>query len=158
MCWPPSKAERRYAGVTHIDVTNLNDSAIREIHQLCDSTGVSISGLGYYPNCLSANRDEAAMAVEHLRRVMQAAPSLGIKNVNTFIGRDHTLSVEANWPRLLDTWCPLMELADSLDLKIGIENCPMLFTLDEWPGEKTLRLAQKFGPGCFATSPARTLD
>jgi sugar phosphate isomerase/epimerase len=143
MCWPPSKAERRYAGVTHIDVTNLNQSSIQQIHQLSERTGVSISGLGYYPNCLSANRDEASTAVEHLKRVMQAAPELGIRNVNTFIGRDHTASVEANWPRLLDTWCPLMELADSLNLKIGIENCPMLFTLDEWPGGKNI-----------ATSPA----
>jgi sugar phosphate isomerase/epimerase len=143
MCWPPSKAERRYAGVTHIDVTQLNQSSIQQIHQLIERTGVSISGLGYYPNCLSANRDEASTAVEHLKRVMQAAPELGIRNVNTFIGRDHTASVEANWPRLLDTWGPLMELADSLNLKIGIENCPMLFTLDEWPGGKNI-----------ATSPA----
>lgn len=138
MCWPPSKAERRYAGVTHVDVTSLSDSAIQEINHLRESTGVTISGLGYYPNCLSANREEAATAVEHLRRVMQAAPQLGIQNVNTFIGRDHTCSVEANWPRLLDTWGPLMELADSLNLKIGIENCPMLFTLDEWPGGKNI--------------------
>jgi sugar phosphate isomerase/epimerase len=143
MCWPPSKAERRYAGVTHIDVTNLNQPSIQQIQQLSQRTGVSISGLGYYPNCLSANREEANTAVEHLKRVMMAAPELGITNVNTFIGRDHTASVEANWPRLLDTWCPLMELADSLNLKIGIENCPMLFTLDEWPGGKNI-----------ATSPA----
>lgn len=157
MCWPPSKAERRYAGVTHIDVTNLSDPAIREIHQLCESTGVSISGLGYYPNCLSANRDEAATAVEHLRRVMQAAPALGIKNVNTFIGRDHTLSVEANWPRLLDTWCPLMELADSLDLKIGIENCPMLFTLDEWPGGKNIATCPEVWSRLFRDIPSKNL-
>ncbi len=157
MCWPPSKAERRYAGVTHIDVTNLNDSAIREIRQLCESTGVSISGLGYYPNCLSANRDEAATAVEHLRRVMQAAPGLGIKNVNTFIGRDHTLSVEANWPRLLDTWCPLMELADSLDLRLVLRTAPCCSLWTNGPVERTLPPAPQFGPGCFVTSRARTL-
>ena len=143
MCWPPSKAERRYAGVTHIDVTQLTAEPIGLINHLRESTGVTISGLGYYPNCLSNNIDEAQTAVEHLKRVMRAAPELGIQNVNTFIGRDHTCSVEANWPRLLDTWCPLMELADSLNLKIGIENCPMLFTLDEWPGGKNI-----------ATSPA----
>ncbi|MBX3423083.1 MAG: sugar phosphate isomerase/epimerase [Pirellulaceae bacterium] len=138
MCWPPSKADRRYAGVTHIDVTQLSDSAIAEINQLQHSTGVKISGLGYYPNCLSANLEEAQAAVEHLRRVMQAAPRLGLQNVNTFIGRDHRLSVEDNWPRLLDTWGPLMELADSLNLKVGIENCPMLFSKDEWPGGKNI--------------------
>ena len=25
MCWPPGKADRRYAGVAHLDVTSLND-------------------------------------------------------------------------------------------------------------------------------------
>ena len=138
MCWPPSQAERRYAGVTHIDVTNLDAAAIAQINQLRERTGVTISGLGYYPNCLSANADEAEAAVAHLRRVMQAAPELGLSHVNTFIGRNHSLSVDANWPRLLDTWGPLMELADSLNLKIGIENCPMLFSMDEWPGGKNI--------------------
>ena len=138
MCWPPSKAERRYAGVTHIDVTSLNAEKTKEITELRERTGVSISALGYYPNCLSVDRQEAAAAVEHLRRVMEAAPALGIHKVNTFIGRDHTLSVDANWPRLLDTWGPLMELADQLNIKVGIENCPMLFSADEWPGGKNI--------------------
>lgn len=157
MCWPPSKAERRYAGVSHINVTHLNRSTVQQIHQLSERTGVTISGLGYYPNCLSANLDEANTAVEHLKRVMQAAPELGIRNVNTFIGRDHTCSVEANWPRLLDTWCPLMELADSLDLKIGIENCPMLFTLDEWPGGKNIATCPAIWTRLFADIPSPNL-
>jgi sugar phosphate isomerase/epimerase len=138
MCWPPSKADRRYAGVTHIDVTSLNSNTVNEIRQLTEKTGVAISGLGYYPNCLSDNEDEAKAAVEHLTRVIQAAPQLGIHNVNTFIGRNHRLSVDDNWPRLLDTWGPLMELADGLQVKVGIENCPMLFSMDEWPGGKNI--------------------
>lgn len=138
MCWPPSKADRRYAGVTHIDVTNLTSSSANELRSLTEKTGVSISGLGYYPNCLSDNQEEAQTAVVHLKRILQAAPELGIHNVNTFIGRNHRLSVDDNWPRLLDTWGPLMELADSLNVKVGIENCPMLFSMDEWPGGKNI--------------------
>jgi len=138
MCWPVAKADRRYAGVTHIDVSSLDEAAIDRIQQVVEETGVSISGLGYYPNCLSEDLKEAQLAVEHLRRVMQAAPQLGLKHVNSFIGRNHRLSVDDNWSRMLDTWGPLMALADSLNLKIGIENCPMLFSLDEWPGGKNM--------------------
>ncbi|RMF45429.1 MAG: sugar phosphate isomerase/epimerase [Planctomycetota bacterium] len=141
MCWPVSKAERRYAGVTHIDVAALDDAKIAEIQQVVGETGVSISALGYYPNCLSADRAEATAAAEHLCRVIEASHRLGIGRVNTFIGRDHTQSVEANWPRLVDTWTPILELADRLDIRIGIENCPMSFTEDEWPGGKNIAVS-----------------
>lgn len=138
MCWPVAKADRRYAGVTHIDVAGLDEPTIQRIQQLTEETGVRLSGLGYYPNCLSEDLQESRSAVQHLRKVMEAAPRLGLRHVNTFIGRNHRLSVDDNWSRLLDTWGPLMELADSLNLKIGIENCPMLFSMDEWPGGKNI--------------------
>ena len=143
MCWPPSKAERRYAGVTHIDVSKLQAESIAEIGLLSKKTGVKISALGYYPNCLSPDLAEAERSVEHLKLVIQAAPKLGLNTVNTFIGRDFTKSVDDNWPRLLATWKPILDLAESCGVRIGIENCPMLFTKDEWPGGKNI-----------ATSPA----
>jgi len=157
MCWPVAKADRRYAGVTHIDVANLDDNAIQQIQGLMDETGVSISGLGYYPNCLSENLQESQAAVQHLRRVMEAAPRLGLRHVNTFIGRNHRLSVDDNWSRLLDTWRPLMELADSLDLKIGIENCPMLFSMDEWPGGKNIATSPEIWSRLFRDIPSPNL-
>ena len=138
MCWPPSKAERRYAGVTHIDVLALDDSGIATINNLVHSTGVQISGLGYYPNCLSPDLDEAQNSIEHLKRVIQAAPKLGLTQVNTFIGRDYTKSVDDNWNRLLTTWKPIVDLAEKCNVRIGIENCPMLFGPDEWPGGKNI--------------------
>jgi len=138
MCWPPSKADRRYAGVTHIDVNALDEAGIRSIHGKLEETQIAISGLGYYPNCLSHNSEEAERSTEHLKNVIAAAPRLGIQTVNTFIGRDHTLSVEDNWPRMLKTWKPIVDLAEKHGVRIGIENCPMLFTKDEWPGGKNL--------------------
>jgi sugar phosphate isomerase/epimerase len=143
MCWPPSKAERRYAGVTHINVEDLSEGAVSQIAQLQKETGVSISGLGYYPNCLSPDEKEAERCTEHLKKVIAAAPKLGIHRVNTFIGRDYTKSVDDNWPRLLKTWKPIVDIAEKVGVRIGIENCPMLFTQDEWPGGKNI-----------ATSPA----
>jgi len=138
MCWPPSKADRRYAGITHLNVLELDESAVRRIRSKLEHTGVSISGLGYYPNCLDHNIEQAEKSCEHLKKVIAAAPRLGLTQVNTFIGRDHTKSVDANWPRMLETWKPIVELAEKQGVRIGIENCPMLFTADEWPGGKNL--------------------
>lgn len=138
MCWPPSAAERRYAGVTHIDVTNFTNEHARQVHDLVANSGVTISGLGYYPNPLSPDEEEAQRVTLHLTKVIAAAALLGLANVNTFIGRDYKRSLDDNWPRCLAIWRPLARLAESRNVKIGIENCPMLFSADEWPGGKNL--------------------
>jgi sugar phosphate isomerase/epimerase len=138
MCWPPGRAERRYAGVTHIDVTNLSLDAIEKVQDLLAIHRVAISGLGYYPNPLATDQAEAEIVLAHLRKVIDAAAALGVGLVNTFVGRAPAFSVEANWPRLLEVWRPLIACAEDKGVKIGIENCPMLFTADEWPGGKNL--------------------
>lgn len=136
MCWPVGKAERRYAGVTHLDVTEF-DAAAR-VQKLCESTGVAVSSLGYYPNPLVADEAESAVYVRHLEKVIRAAALLGIGRTTTFVGRDPVKSVDDNWPRFLKTWKPLIALAEKEQVRVGIENCPMLFTRDEWPGGKNL--------------------
>ena len=138
MCWPRGKAERRYAGVTHIDVDELDESAAARILEQTSTAGVAISGLGYYPNLLTPDQAEARVCLEHLKQVIAAARLLGVGVVNTFIGRDWTRSVDDNWPRFLEIWRPLIQLAESHGVRIAIENCPMLFTRDEWPGGKNL--------------------
>ncbi len=135
MCWPVGKAERRYAGVMHIDVQNLDVAAVQKVVQ---DTGVAISGLGYYPNALSASVDERTVAVDQIRRVIGAAAELGIGQMNTFIGRDPAKSVDDNWPLFLETWPSIVEEAATANVNIGIENCPMFFSSDEWPGGKNL--------------------
>lgn len=138
MCWPPGKADRRYAGITHIDVADLTRQRADDILALAEKHRVSISGLGYYPNLLSPQADEAERARAHLQQVIAASRALGVGVVNTFVGRDWQLSVDENWPRFLEVWKPLIACADDHDVRVGIENCPMLFTRDEWPGGKNL--------------------
>ncbi|HEY1068298.1 MAG TPA: sugar phosphate isomerase/epimerase family protein [Pirellulales bacterium] len=154
MCWPPGRADRRYAGVTHLDVSNFTAESAQATHVLCKQHGVSISGLGYYPNPLSPDANEAATAVSHLGNLIRAAKTLGVPQVNTFVGRDWTKSVDANWPRFLETWRPLIALAASHGVRIGIENCPMLFTNDEWPGGKNLAISPAIWRRMFAEIPS----
>ncbi len=153
MCWPPSKADRRYAGVTHVDCTNFTDADVARIRELAARCGVAISGLGYYPNPLSPREEEAAAATAHIRKVIAASARLGVGVMNTFVGRDWTRSVEENWPRFVETWRPLVEFAAEQGVRIGIENCPMLFTRDEWPGGKNLAVSPAIWRRMFDALP-----
>ncbi|MDA0203719.1 MAG: sugar phosphate isomerase/epimerase [Acidobacteria bacterium] len=155
MCWPQGKAERRYAGVTHIDVTDLKKSDATYINDLLKSAGVSISSLGYYPNALSPDRDEAKAAVAHLRKVIRASALLGINKVTAFVGRDFTKSVEGNWARFVKTWTPLIQYAEDRGVWVGIENCPMLFSSDEWPSGKNLAHSPAIWRRMFADIPSK---
>ncbi|PHN07675.1 sugar phosphate isomerase/epimerase family protein [Flavilitoribacter nigricans] len=138
MCWPEGKAERRYAGVTHLNVTDFSARDAKNVRELIIRKRVEISALGYYPNPLVPDQAEAQVYIDHLKRVIEAAALLELGRVNTFIGRDWTKSVDDNWPRFLEVWQPLIAFAEEHEVKIGIENCPMSFTKDEWPGGKNL--------------------
>src|SRR5580704_7367541 len=138
MCWPAGKAERRYAGITHIDVNKVDRAEAERILELSASTGVAISGLGYYPNPLTPNEEESAVSVAHLKKVIVAARALGLPVVSSFVGRDWTRSVDDNWPRFTAIWSDIIRFAEDHNTRIAIENCPMLFTRDEWPGGKNL--------------------
>lgn len=151
MCWPVGKAMRRYAGVTHVDVIDLDVGAVNE---LLDRHRIAISGLGYYPNPLTPDAEEAERSVTHLRQVINAAAALGVGRVNTFVGRDWTKSVDDNWPRFVETWTTLIQYAEEQDVRVGIENCPMLFTADEWPGGKNLAISPAVWSRMFESIPS----
>ena len=155
MCWPKGKAERRYAGVTHVDVLEFDRSAAQRVLDVTGAAGVEVSGLGYYPNPLAPDVAEAKVYVEHIRRVIVAAELLGVREMNTFVGRDWTKSVDENWPRFLETWKPLVQFAEDHGVRIGIENCPMLFSRDEWPGGKNLATSPAIWRRMFSDIPSK---
>jgi sugar phosphate isomerase/epimerase len=155
MCWPVGKAERKFAGVTHIDVVGLTAAGADDVHALCAKHGVSISGLGYYPNPLDPDLAAAKRQVDHLKKVILAAEKLGLKNVNSFVGRDWTKTVDENWPRFLKTWKPIIAFAEDHGIRIGIENCPMSFTRDEWPGGKNLMTTPVIWRRAFSDIPSK---
>lgn len=157
MCWPPGGAERRYAGVTHIDVTSLTDAKVEHIRGLVQKHKVAISGLGYYPNPLDGDAEHRRTVVQHLMQVITAAARLGVNVVNTFIGRDHTKSSDANWAVLQSVWPPIVAHAEAQGVRLGIENCPMLFSNDEWPGGKNLATTPALWTRLFQTLPSPNL-
>jgi sugar phosphate isomerase/epimerase len=155
MCWPPGKADRRYAGVTHIDVANLGDADVKRIRGIVDKHKVAISGLGYYPNPLHPDAEHRRQVVEHLKKVIQAAPKLGVKVVNTFVGRNPLKSVPDNWPLFDQVWPDIVQTAEAAGVTLGIENCPMLFSLDEWPGGTNLATTPAIWRTMFEKIPSK---
>jgi sugar phosphate isomerase/epimerase len=154
MAWPKGKAERRYAGVTHVDATDFTRAAADDVNDVMRRHGVAISGLGYYPNLLAPDEGERTICLAHLKKLIVAAELLGVRQVNTFVGRDWTRSLEENWPRFREIWPPLVKLAEDHGVRIGIENCPMLFTGDEWPGGKNLAVSPAIWRRMFAEIPS----
>lgn len=158
MCWPSGAADRRYAGVTHLDVTRLDAAEVERIHGLANRHGVAISGLGYYPNPLDPDLDARRACIDHLKKVITAASALGVGIVNTFIGRDPFRSVPANWTLVEDVWPDIVRHAVASNVRLGIENCPMLFSLNEWPGGKNLAVSPALWRKLFDFLPALGLN
>ena len=157
MCWPPGKADRKYAGVTHLDVADFGAEQANAVRALVEKSGVFLSGLGYYPNPLDPDPAHRALVGEHLMKVIRAAALLGVPVVNTFIGRDPAKGAEANLAMVPEVWNPIVEAARSLNVKIGIEHCPMLFSVDEWPGGKNVASTPAVWRKLFELYPDDTL-
>lgn len=157
MCWPVGKAERRYAGVTHVNVDETDDKKAAEIKSILEKNNVYISGLGYYPNPLDADEMQAEVYIEHIKKVILTAAKLEIPVVNTFVGRDPVKSVEDNLNKFAEVWPGIVKVAEENNIKIGIENCPMLFTRDEWPGGKNLATTPAIWKKMFAIIPSANL-
>ncbi len=139
-CWPSGKAERRYAGVSHIDVDRVltDDAYANHVLAYAKEKGIELSALAFYPNTMDGDLQKRAAAVAHLKTVIRASARLGINLVTTFIGRDQTKTVEDNLTLLTEVWPPILQLAEQQGVKIAIENCPMLFGADQWPGGQNL--------------------
>lgn len=153
MCWPLGKAERRYAGVTHVNVDELDDTQVDHIQQYLQQKKVFISGLGYYPNPLAGDEAKALHEIEHIKKVIRAAARLGIPVVNTFVGRNPKLSVDDNFKIFEERFPSIVKEAEKQQVKIGIENCPMFFTGDEWPGGKNLAFSPAIWRRMFEAIP-----
>ena len=138
-CWPQEKATRRYAGVSHIDVNDLDGTKAKTIRKmLFEDFGLPISSLGYYPNPLDPDAENRQAVIGHLKKVIEAAALMEVEIVGTFVGKDKNKTVPQNLEDFAVIWPPIVKFAKERGVKIAIENCPMIFSWDEWPGGNNL--------------------
>lgn len=155
-CWPAGKAERRYAGVSHIDCERVcrDDDYAQYVKKAFADKGMEISSLAFYPNTMDPDVSKRQAAIDHLKAVILASAKLGVGMVSTFIGRDQHKTVEENLELFKEIWPPIIRLAEEQDVKIAIENCPMLFGPDQWPGGQNLMCTPKLFRTLFDLLPS----
>jgi sugar phosphate isomerase/epimerase len=153
-CWPRGKSERRYAGVSHIDVEHLDEERIEQIQSYCLEKDVEISSLAYYPNTMDGDLEKRQANIDHLKKVITASARVGVNMVTTFIGRDQNKTIEENLEIYKSVWPPIIAWAESLGVKVAIENCPMLFTRDQWPGGQNLAISPRIWREMFRLIPS----
>jgi len=155
MCWPVGKAERKFAGITHIDVVGFGESEARSTRAMLEDTGITLSALSFYPNVLAADRSYADASIDHLKRVIDASALLGVGIVNTFVGAEPRHTYEENLAAFERVWPAIIHHAEQADVRIGIENCPMFFTLDEWASGKNIARSPAAWRHMFEVIPSR---
>ncbi len=155
LCWPAG-GDRRH-GRTHLDVGDFDDYRAGQVRDLLRTHGVQISALGYYPNPLDPDPASRRVSIAHLEKVIDAARRLGVGVVNTFIGRDPSRPLEAQWPLLREVWPPVVQRAEQAGIRLGIENCPMLSKPEQWPGGKNLAVSPAVWRKLFEVLPGPAL-
>jgi len=148
-CWPQGNAERRYAGISHLD-----DDQAKHILEYSKQKGVEISSLAFYPNPLDPDPEKQYATIEHLKKVILASEKLGINLVTTFIGRDQNKNVEENLELFKTIWPPIIAFAEEHGVRVAIENCPMLFGKDQWPGGQNLATSPRIWRELFKIIPS----
>jgi sugar phosphate isomerase/epimerase len=134
-CWPRAAgATRRYAGTSHIDVVNLTRTEASDIVGAIEAKGLKISGLGFYPNPLHPDQATREAAIAHIKKVIDACRLMGVPFMNTFMGGDPARNLDQNWDSALRIWPEIVKHAQDNGVRVTIENCPMIFSHDEWPG------------------------
>jgi sugar phosphate isomerase/epimerase len=157
-CWPPDAgAGRRYSGICHIDVTDLSDTRASEIVGDLASRGITMSGLGYYPNPLHPDAEHREAVIGHLMAVITAAAKMGVPVVNTFVGADAAKTQMENYDAMKQVWPDIVRHAADSGVRIAIENCPMIFSNDEWPSGHNLAYSPKVWRMLFEDMPGDTM-
>ena len=142
--WPSAGGEtRRYAGTSHVAVEGMTKARASEVTGMIADKRLTVAALGYYPNPLHADASHRENVIGHLRQVITAASVMGVGVVNTFMGGDRTLTLDQNWTRASQIFPDIMAQARDHGVTLAFENCPMIFSHDEWPGGHNIAYSPK---------------
>ncbi len=121
----PVRGGKNYRG-GHLAVRGLSPGRVEALRGLLEQHRLRISSLGYYDNCLHPNAASRKGVVNHLKRVIEAARSLNVGLVGTFVGRDPNRSEEENLSLIPGVFDALVDFASERGVRLMIENCPMV--------------------------------
>ena len=151
-CWPAAGGQmRRYAGTCHVDVATLDRSRADDIMAALVAKGLAVSGLGYYPNPLHPDLAQRQQVIAHLKQVIVAAGLMKVAVVNTFMGGNSGASVDQNWAEAMTVFPDIVAFAQDHGVTLAFENCPMIFSQNEWPGGHNIAYAPKIWRRIFDT-------
>lgn len=156
-CWPKGKAARRYAGITHIDIGGITREQMDHYLAYAKERGVAISSLAYYPNPMDPDPEARQVAIDHLMALIDVSARMGVNMITTFIGKDKRKTVEENLDLFEELWTPIVRHAEARKVRVGIENCPMYYTKDEFPGGNNLASTPHIWREMFRRVPSEYL-
>jgi sugar phosphate isomerase/epimerase len=122
-CWPA--ADGRPFQPSHLPVETWSEGDAEATRALLERTGLEISSLAYYENNLHVDLERRAQIRTHLKRVIDAAESLHVPYVGTFLGRDVTKSVPENMAEAERIFPELVDYAGERGVRLIVENCVM---------------------------------
>jgi sugar phosphate isomerase/epimerase len=122
-CWPA--VEGGPLEPAHLPIATWSQGDADSTRALLERTGLEISSLAYYENNLSGDLDRRKDIRTHLKGVIDAAQSLDVPYVGTFLGRDMRKSVVENMAEAERIFPDLVDYAGERGVKLMIENCVM---------------------------------
>ncbi|HCM5830598.1 sugar phosphate isomerase/epimerase family protein [Klebsiella pneumoniae] len=153
-CWPVNN-NRDYSG-SDIDVENLTDEDAGNIITMCEKNGIEISSLAYYDNMLHPDITIRQSYHKHLKSVIRAAQKLNVRLVGTFVGKNQSISLSENFELYQNIFSEFVEYAESHNVKLMIENCPMPgWQEDGLPA--TISYSPEFWDEMFRLVPSKSL-
>lgn len=108
-----------------LNADTVENARVDEIRRDLDSRGIEISALGYYPNYLDPDPDEAAQARRYFLKLLDLAVKMNVPVVSTFAGRIPDRPVADSIEPFRELFARFVDEAERRGLRIAIENCPM---------------------------------